>query len=149
MWQGSDGDTLYSNVINNCITKSLGYMLIDIDSDLDSGMGEVVIKQPEPFDVYVDPKSRDILFRDAAFILIRKILPKSHMIKLFPEYEKKIKKASSEHMSYDSASFRSQDGGTHDFYHDDNDIIAIDPEEGHEEEVQEFFELYDERHNQI
>ena len=143
VWQGSDGDTLYSNVINNCITKSLGYMLIDIDSDLDSGMGEVVIKQPEPFDVYVDPKSRDILFRDAAFILIRKILPKSHMIKLFPEYEKKIKKASSEHMSYDSASFRSQDGGTHDFYHDDNDIIAIDPEEGHEEEVQEFFELYE------
>jgi len=64
VWQGSDGDTLYSNVINNCITKSLGYMLIDIDSDLDSGMGEVVIKQPEPFDVYVDPKSRDILFSD-------------------------------------------------------------------------------------
>jgi len=143
VWQLSDGDTLYSNVINNCITKSLGYMLIDIDADMDNGMGEVVIKQPEPFDVYVDPKSRDILFRDAAFILIRKILPKSHMIKLFPEYEKKIKKASSEHMSYDSASFRSQDGETHDFYHDDNDIIAIDPEEGYEEEVQEYFELYE------
>ena len=143
VWQLSDGDTLYSNVINNCITKSLGYMLIDIDADMDNGMGEVVIKQPEPFDVYIDPKSRDILFRDAAFILIRKILPKSHMIKLFPDYEKKIKKASSEHMSYDSASFRSQDGETHDFYHDDNDIIAIDPEEGHEEEVQEYFELYE------
>jgi hypothetical protein len=143
VWQLSDGDTLYSNVINNCITKSLGYMLIDIDADMDNGMGEVVIKQPEPFDVYVDPKSRDILFRDAAFVLIRKILPKSHMIKLFPEYEKKLKKASSEHLSYDSASFRSQDGETHDFYHDDNDIIAIDPEEGYEEEVQEYFELYE------
>tara|TARA_R110002051_G_scaffold284619_1_gene346791 strand:- start:3995 stop:6289 length:2295 start_codon:yes stop_codon:yes gene_type:complete len=143
VWQLSDGDTLYSNVINNCITKSLGYMLIDIDADMDNGMGEVVIKQPEPFDVYVDPKSRDILFRDAAFILIRKILPKSHMIKLFPEYAKKIKKASSEHLSYDSASFRSQDGETHDFYHDDSEITAIDPEEGHEEEVQEYFELYE------
>jgi len=143
VWQLSDGDTMYSNVINNCITKSLGYMLIDIDVDMDNGMGEVVIKQPEPFDVYVDPKSRDILFRDASFILIRKILPKSHMIKLFPDYEKKIKKASSEHLSYDSASFRSNDGGTHDFYHDDSDIIAIDPEEGHEEEVQEYFELYE------
>jgi hypothetical protein len=143
VWQLSDGDTLYSNVINNCVTKSLGYMLVDIDVDMDNGMGEVVIKQPEPFDVYVDPKSRDILFRDAAFILIRKILPKSHMIKLFPEYAKKIKKASSEHLSYDSASFRSQDGETHDFYHDDSEITAIDPEEGHEEEVQEYFELYE------
>jgi len=143
VWQLSDGDTMYSNVINNCITKSLGYMLVDIDADMDNGMGEVVIKQPEPFDVYVDPKSRDILFRDAAFILIRKILPKSHLVKLFPEYEKKIKKASSEHMAYDSASFRSQDGETHDFYHDDNDITAIDPQEGYEEEVQEYFELYE------
>ena len=143
VWQLSDGDTLYSNVINNCITKSLGYMLIDIDADMDNGMGEVVIKQPEPFDVYVDPKSRDILFRDAAFVLIRKILPKSHMIKLFPEYEKKLKKASSEHLSYDSASFRHQDGETHDFYHDDIEITAIDPEEGYEEEVQEYFELYE------
>tara|TARA_R110002126_G_scaffold291380_2_gene451883 strand:- start:14693 stop:16987 length:2295 start_codon:yes stop_codon:yes gene_type:complete len=143
VWQLSDGDTLYSNVVNNCITKSLGYMLIDIDADMDNGMGEVVIKQPEPFDVYVDPKSRDILFRDASFILIRKILPKSHLIKLFPEYDKKIKKASSEHMSYESASFRSLDDETHDFYQDDNDILSIDPEEGHEEEVQEYFELYE------
>ena len=143
VWQLSDGDTLYSNVVNNCITKSLCYMLIDIDADMDNGMGEVVIKQPEPFDVYVDPKSRDILFRDASFILIRKILPKSHLIKLFPEYDKKIKKASSEHMSYESASFRSLDDETHDFYQDDNDILSIDPEEGHEEEVQEYFELYE------
>jgi len=143
VWQLSDGDTLYSNVINNCITKSLGYMLIDIDADMDNGMGEVVIKQPEPFDVYVDPKSRDILFRDASFILIRKILPKSHIMKLFPEHVAKIKKASSEHLTYDSASFRSIDGDAHDFYHDDNDITAIDPVEGKEEVVQEYFELYE------
>ena len=143
VWQGSDGDTLFSNVINNCVTKSLGYMLVDIDADLDNGMGEVVIKQPEPFDVYVDPKSRDILFRDAVFVMIRKMLPKSHLIMLFPEYEAKIKKASSENMAYDSASFRAQDGETHDFYHDDEDVFAIDPEDGGQEEVQEYFELYE------
>ena len=75
VWHLSDGDTVYSNVINNCITKSIGYMLVDIDPDMDDGMGEIVIKQPEPFDLYVDPKSRDILFRDAAYILVRKVLP--------------------------------------------------------------------------
>ena len=143
VWHLSDGDTLYSNVINNCITKSIGYMLVDIDADMDDGMGEIVIKQPEPFDLFVDPKSRDILFRDAAFILIRKILPKSHLLKLYPEYSAKIKKASSEHMSYDSASYRAMDDSQHDFYSDDSEILSIDPKEGKEDVVQEYFELYE------
>jgi hypothetical protein len=143
VWHLSDGDTIYSNVINNCVTKSIGYMLIDIDADMDNGMGEIVIKQPEPFDLYVDPKSRDILFRDASYILVRKVLPKSHLISLYPEYAAKIKKASSEHMSYDSASERTMDSNQHDFYHDDSEITAIDPKEGKEDVVQEYFELYE------
>ena len=109
VWNLSDGDTLYSNVINNCVTKSIGYMLVDIDADMDNGMGEIVVKQPEPFDLFIDPKSRDILFRDAAYILVRKVLPKSHLLALYPEYKAKIKKAKSEHMSYDSASSRALD----------------------------------------
>ena len=143
VWHLSDGDTVYSNVINNCITKSIGYMLVDIDPDMDDGMGEIVIKQPEPFDLYVDPKSRDILFRDAAYILVRKVLPKSHLLQLYPEYKAKIKKASSEHMNYDSASNRSMTEEQHDFYHDDADILAVDPKDGSEDTVQEYFELYE------
>tara|TARA_R100000808_G_scaffold20562_1_gene44447 strand:- start:6788 stop:9079 length:2292 start_codon:yes stop_codon:yes gene_type:complete len=143
VWHLSDGDTVYSNVINNCITKSIGYMLVDIDADMDDGMGEIIIKQPEPFDLYVDPKSRDILFRDAAYILVRKVLPKSHLLSIYPEYASKIKKASSEHMAYDSASERVMDDEQHDFYHDDQDILSVDPKEGKEDVVQEYFELYE------
>lgn len=143
VWHLSDGDTMYSNVINNSITKSIGYMLIDVDADMDNGMGEIVIKQPEPFDIYIDPKCRDILFRDAAFVLVRKVLPKSHLISIYPEHKAKIKKASSEHMSYESASRRTIDGDQHDFYHDDNDILSIDPDDGKEDVVQEYFELYE------
>tara|TARA_R110002020_G_scaffold130974_1_gene292846 strand:+ start:3242 stop:5533 length:2292 start_codon:yes stop_codon:yes gene_type:complete len=143
VWHLSDGDTMYSNVINNCVTKSLGYMLIDVDADMDNGMGEIVIKQPEPFDIFVDPKCRDILFRDAAFVLVRKVLPKSHLISIYPEYKAKIKKASSEHMAYDSATARSMDGTQQDFYYDDTDILSIDPEDGKEDVVQEYFELYE------
>tara|TARA_R100001594_G_scaffold123799_2_gene160422 strand:+ start:2902 stop:5193 length:2292 start_codon:yes stop_codon:yes gene_type:complete len=143
VWNLSDGDTLYSNVINNCVTKSIGYMLVDIDADMDNGMGEIVVKQPEPFDLFIDPKSRDILFRDAAYILVRKVLPKSHLLALYPEYKAKIKKAKSEHMSYDSASSRALDEEQHDFYYDDTDILAVDPEEGKEDVVQEYFELYE------
>ena len=66
IWYNSGGGTLYANAINDSITKSIGYLQVDVDPNADNGMGEVVIKQPEPFDVYPDTKSRDMVFRDAA-----------------------------------------------------------------------------------
>ena len=56
VWQQSDGSTLYSNAINDSICKSVGYMQVAVDPDADNGMGEVVVSQPEPFDIHVDPK---------------------------------------------------------------------------------------------
>ena len=96
MWHGSDGNTLFSNAINDSICKGLGYLMVDVDKNADEGMGEVVFRQPEPFDIYVDPKSRDLLFKDAAFIMIRKVLPKGHLQKIYPEYKSKINKAASD-----------------------------------------------------
>ena len=95
IWNLSDGSALYSNAINDAICKSIGYILVTVDTDRDNGMGEVILQQPEPFDIYVDPKSRDMMFRDASYVLVRKVLPKSHVIKLFPQYKRKINKASS------------------------------------------------------
>ena len=46
-------------------------------------------------------------------------------------------------MSYDSASSRALDEEQHDFYYDDTDILSVDPEEGKEDVVQEYFELYE------
>ena len=69
IWAFSNGQTLLSNAINDAITKSIGYLMVTVDSDSDQGMGEVNIQQPDPFDVYIDPKSRDMLFRDAAYML--------------------------------------------------------------------------------
>ena len=62
IWGTSDGDTRFSNAVNDAVTKSIGYMLVTVDPDADRGMGEVVIKQPDPFDIYVDNKSRDKRF---------------------------------------------------------------------------------------
>ena len=53
IWNGSNGATLYNNAINDCITKGLGYLLVSVDKDADNGMGEVVIQNPEPFDIYL------------------------------------------------------------------------------------------------
>ena len=67
--------------------------MITVDQDADNGMGDVILKNVEPFDVFVDPKSRDIFYRDAAYIMIHKVMPQSHLSKLLPEYKNKIKNA--------------------------------------------------------
>ena len=108
IWYNSDGPAIYGNAINDAITKSIGYMLVNVSPDADNGMGEVVVEQPEPFDIYIDAKSRDMLFRDASYILIRKILPKQHLMSLFPESKSKIKKASSDENNDDLYTVKSK-----------------------------------------
>ena len=48
----------------------------------------------DPYDVFVDPASRDFLFRDAGFIMIKKFLSKTQLKNMFPQHAAKITKAS-------------------------------------------------------
>jgi len=101
-WYLSNGKSLYSQIALDALTKGIGYFLVDIDRDADRGMGEVRFSRIEPYDIYVDPASRDFLFRDATFIMIRKNLSRSSLINMLPEHEVKIKRVSrsSEVVSY-------------------------------------------------
>jgi len=143
IWDHSDGSTLYANAINDSITKSIGYLLVNVDRDADNGMGEVVIKNPEPFDVFVDPKSRDMLFRDANYITIRKILPKEHLYTLFPEHKSKIKKASSiEDSDYDYTE-KATGAERKDFSYKDIDSNESVTLEGEHDDLIELYEHYE------
>ena len=144
IWDLSDGSTLYSNSINDAITKSIGYLMVTVDADSDNGMGDVKLKQPEPFDVFVDPKSRDMLFKDAAFIMIRKILPKEHLKKLYPAHATKIKKANSDQNSEFDMSEKSFNSHRKDFaYKDIDESESINPDTGESDELIEFYEMYE------
>tara|TARA_R100000700_G_C3178747_1_gene154701 strand:+ start:4225 stop:6528 length:2304 start_codon:yes stop_codon:yes gene_type:complete len=146
IWGLSDGNTLYGNAINDCVTKGVGYLMVSVDKDMDSGMGEVVISQPEPFDIYIDPKSRDMLFQDAAFILIRKVLPKNHLAKLFPAHKRKIANASSDENAQRSWSARSIGDkeqklfAFNDTTEQSNMAVEAD---GNQDELSEYFEIYE------
>ena len=140
IWANSNGQSLLSNCINDAISKSMGYLHITVDKDQDNGMGEVIIHQPDPFDVFVDPKSRDMLFRDAAYIMIKKMLPKSHLKKLFPDSIQKINKASANDGEY-SLSVRAQDGDQKDILQ--TDITSTYDSDGKDEVLIEHFELYE------
>jgi len=146
VWTTSNGSSLYNNAINDCITKSIGYILISVDKDADNGMGEVVVQQPEPFDVYVDPKSRDMLFQDASYIMIRKVLPKNHLMKLFPEHKRKIAKASSDEQQQYSYTTRSLGDDDQKFFtfNDPNEQTGVGVTAlGEQDSLVEFFEVYE------
>ena len=146
IWNGSNGSTLYTNAINDSVTKGVGYLLVTVDRDADNGMGEVMIQQPEPFDIYVDPKSRDMLFKDAAFIMIRKVLPKNHLIKLFPGQKRKINASSSNEQQQRSYSGRymGDDDQKLFSYNDATEQSGMGiTAAGENDQLAEYFELYE------
>ena len=145
VWHNSNGSTLYNNAVNDSVTKGIGYLLVTIDRDADNGMGEVVIQQPEPFDIFVDPKSRDMLFRDAAFVMIRKVLPKNHLMKIFPDQKRKIANSNSDDQSQTTYSIRSTGGGDQKLftYNDDVDSDLAITAKGERDQLVEFFEVYE------
>ena len=143
IWYNSEGNSLYSNAINDAICKSIGYLQVDIDPDQDNGMGEVILKQPEPFDVYVDPKSRDMHFQDAAFILVRKLIPRAHLKELFPHHKTKVSKANT-NSEYET-NYSEKDRGIEqiDYTYKDIQQESIDPETGNSDQLIEMFELFE------
>ena len=147
VWYQSNGQSLLSNAINDCVAKSIGYLLVDVNPNADQGMGEVVIKQPDPFDVYVDPKSRDLLFTDAAYIMIRKVLPRTHLMKEYPDSKSKIKNAN----SYDNSSYNytekvfdetQKDFSAKDIL-DESTTDILDEEDTGREDLIEYYELFE------
>ena len=91
-WYLSNGKSLYSQIALDALTKGIGYFFVDVDKDADRGMGEVRFNRLDPYDVYVDPASRDFLFRDASFIQVRKVIARQRLINMLPQFESKIKK---------------------------------------------------------
>jgi len=84
---------VFGSVISDALSKSVGYLMCYIDPDLDNGNGEVLIRNLNPWDVYPDPSSVDIMYRDAEYILVRKLFTKNTLINMLPDYESVIKKA--------------------------------------------------------
>ena len=139
IWYESDGQSKFSQVVNDGITKSVGYFRVFVDAHADHGMGEVKVDTVEPFDVFVDPKSRDIFYRDAAYIMVHKVMPQSHLQKIFPEYANKIKNAGTSEGDYYSYS---QKGDGSDFQYKEVIDETFDYF-GEEDRRLDYYEMYE------
>ena len=140
-WHQSNGHSLYSHVIQDALTKSIGYFLIDVDPDMDRGMGEVVFKRVDPFDVFVDPMSTDFLFRDAAYVIIKKDVAKQFLMSLYPDMKRKIKKASGSPEIGNVFSMRSVSSSTT-IQEPDVGGEAYDPLTAEEDDIIDYYEVY-------
>lgn len=88
VWKISSGQTILQQVVRDALSKSVGYVEIGVDPDMDDGLGEVVISSEEPWNVLVDPHSRDPFYRDASYIMVFKDLTVERALIEFPQFSK-------------------------------------------------------------
>ena len=106
---------------------------------MDRGMGEVVFKRIEPFDVYVDPMSRELSFGDASYIIIKKDLPRQQLMRMFPEFSRKIKTASG---SVNTNRSLSQRDITESDSIQAGDIFDAYKTDGEQDDILDYYECY-------
>ena len=142
-WNLSNGKSVFSNVILDSLTKSVGYFMMDVDPDMDKGMGEVVFKRVDPFDVFPDPMSRDPLLRDASYVIVKKDLPKEQLKALIPDYALKVKKANPVNASVGIQEYFDRDfSSAQHIQHLDLGADSYQPETGDMDTVIDFYECY-------
>jgi hypothetical protein len=138
-WDNSKGQSLYAQVVRDALVKGMGYFQIDVDPNQDKGKGEVVFRRINPFDVWVDPKSTDFLFRDASWIIIKKHLSKTQLCNLFPQWKRKIKSANAYDTTSTSLSARDLDDSNSIQSEDITRTFKVD---GEEDDIVDFYERY-------
>mgnify|MGYP003660090449 FL=1 len=84
-----------------------------------------------------------MLFRDAAYVMIRKILPKEHLKAKYPDYKNKIKNANSLNDSDVNYSEKATSRYRKDFGYKDVDGSESVTPEGERDELVEFYEVYE------
>ena len=109
MYDMSDGRTIIRQAIDDYYVTGMGFLLVYQDPLADSGKGEVIFKDIDPLDVYVDPNSRSVFFDDAENIIVSRNFTKNQAKALYPQYKNAIDAASSSYESDAIITGRSDD----------------------------------------
>jgi len=96
MFDISDGRTAVRQSVDDYYVMGMGIMQCYQDPTQDMGKGEVIIKDIDPLDVYIDPNSRSRYFDDAENIIVSRMFTKSQAKKMYPMYDKAIQNANSD-----------------------------------------------------
>ena len=97
VYDQSDGRTSVRQAIDDYYVCGMGFIQVYQNPLADDGKGEVMIKDIDPMDVYVDPNSRDRFFDDAENIIVSRLFSKAQLEKMYPQYRNAIQAASGEY----------------------------------------------------
>jgi hypothetical protein len=85
IWDISDGDEIFKQVVHDYTVTGLGYFYAYVDREADYGRGEVKFTYVDPFRVVIDPNSRNKYFDDATGMMLSTILTKFQLLDLYPQ----------------------------------------------------------------
>ena len=101
IWQISGGNTQAKVSIDDYYVRGMGAIGAYFDPNADFGKGEIFIRQFDPFDVYIDPNSKDRLIQDAAHVIISTIETAEQLQQTHPYILDKLDQAEPEQDSWD------------------------------------------------
>ena len=111
MFDISAAEVELKRMIDDYYVGGMGVLQAYQDPNADMGNGEVILKALYPLDVYIDPNARDPFCRDAASIIVARLMTDEEAFKQWPEYRKKIENAEvSDHVRYPRTSLEKLDG---------------------------------------
>ena len=84
IWDNSNGDEVFKQVIHDFSVAGLGYFYGYIDPEDDYGRGDVKFTYVDPFRVVVDPNSRSKWFDDATGMQLSTIVSRDQLIDAYP-----------------------------------------------------------------
>ena len=143
-WNLSNGQSLYGQITQDAFVEGVGYFHVDIDPNMDRGRGEVILKRISPYDIYVDTSSTDPLFRDASYMIVKKDIPRSHLVNALPMYKDKIMKSSGENERNRGLSERALGGdifSASDIFYTEDVSYAYDID-ANEDQILDYYEMY-------
>ena len=85
IWDISDGNETFKQVIHDYAITGLGYFYAYIDREADYGRGEVKFSYVDPFRVVVDPNARSKYLDDASDIILSTIMSRDQLINYYPQ----------------------------------------------------------------
>jgi len=91
IWNGSDGNMHLKTAVDDYYVKGMGVLFTYVDPHGAFGKGEIMIESLDPFDVFIDPNSKDPYARDAAHIIISKILSFEQIQDIYPDKKELLK----------------------------------------------------------
>ena len=148
-WYISHGKSVFSRIIDDALTKGLGWWHINVDANLDRGSGEVIYGNENPWTVFVDPTAKDILYRDANWMLIKDDLPRGTLLGMHAGDEAKIRAASGSTSLYENYfNYMGIDSQLWEIGNSENPVTEVTPEklayniEGEEDDILPYFRLY-------